>query len=160
LSQEQHVQDKTDSRVTGKYPLQQEKVLDQILERREYGKAVSTVSISKRMRKQCEKDLPIGYDSAKDKFKSTWSNKFMKSHGLSVRRGTNIKGTSIFERRHRIENYHWWVQFGMRLDPISSESESESESGGYVDTIPDGSGSESESESESSSSMDSKSSDS
>ena len=79
---------------------------------------------------------------------------------MNVRRDTSIKGTSIFERRHCIENYYWWVQFGRRFDPISSESKSESESGGYLDTIPDGSGSESESENESSSSMDSESSDS
>ena len=90
-------------------------------------------------------------------------------HHFDVNKGSpskhpNIKGTSIFERRHRIENYHWWVQFEMRLNPISSESESESESGEYLDTISDGSSSESESkgesesESESSSTMDSESS--
>ena len=69
-----------------------------------------------------------------------WTNQHIKRRGLSVRRATNIKGTSVSERRHRIENYHCRVQFGMRLDPISSESESDSESGQYSDTMSDDSG--------------------
>ena len=55
--------------MTGKYPLQQENDFDQILKRRAHDLPVSTVSIGKRMKTQCEKDNPVGYVSNKDKFK-------------------------------------------------------------------------------------------
>ena len=79
------------------------------------------------MKKHCKADKPSGYDPKKNKFTQTWVKKFMQREGLSVRRATNRKKTTIWEKIHKVENYHWYVLYKMTDDPISEISESDSE---------------------------------
>ncbi len=66
---------------------------------------------------------PAGFDPSKDKFGKCWVQKFTDRKDLSVRRATNIKKDSVFEKLHKVHRYHWWTQFRLGDDPISSESE-------------------------------------
>lgn len=146
------LQKEDDYRVTGRFPKQQAKVKEDVLLRRGYGKPVSTLYIRKKMRQVCRKDRPDGYDPQKYKFGQHWVTNFMDKNGLSVRRKTNIKGSSIWERLHKVHNYHWYTQYQMATEDISSEEEEEDEAE-CLDQI-DESDVSSESEEESSSSED------
>ncbi len=44
---------------------------------------------------------------------------------LSIHRATNIKKESVFEKLHRVHGYHYYTQFLLGDDPISSESNDE-----------------------------------
>ena len=49
---------------------------------------------------------PHGFDPKNlNKFGKNWVNRFMKRQDMSVRRKTNKKKTSVFERMHKIQGY-------------------------------------------------------
>ena len=121
------IHNENDYRITGQFPKQQKKTFDDIKERRFHGKPVSTKWIRRRMKYHCETDKPQGYTSTKNKFKEHWVKKYMKRHQLSIRRKTNIKKKSIWERLHKIENYHHFCIYRVADAEISSETPSDSE---------------------------------
>ncbi len=51
---------------------------------------------------------------------------FWERHYLSVRRKTNIRKTSVFNRLHKINNFKYYAIYKLADDPISSESEESS----------------------------------
>ena len=59
------IQKKDDYRKVGRFPGQQKKVMDDFLNRRFEGKAVSTKYLRLRMKFHCETDKPQGYDRKK-----------------------------------------------------------------------------------------------
>ena len=144
------LQKEDDTRKTGLFPKQQEKLKDDFAERRARGEAVSTVWLRMHMKFICNRDKPAGYDPQKHKFGDCWCNNFLDRKGLSVRRRTNKKKTSVFQRLHKINNYKYYTVFKLADDPISSseseseESESESEDSEEEDVVTTASESESE----------------
>ena len=110
-----------DVRITGLFPKQQKKVRDDIFKRRKKGYAVSTTWARARMTYHCQRDKPSGYDPTKHKFLDNWCRKFLDRHDLSIRRKTNKKKTSIFEKIHKIKNYHHYCVYDLADDDISSE---------------------------------------
>ena len=68
----------------------------------------------------CREDSPAGFDPSKDKFGHCWVQKFMHRKDLGLRRATNIKKDSVFEKLHKVHRYHW-TQFRLGDNPISSE---------------------------------------
>ena len=142
------LQDKSDSRNTGLFPVQQEKLAEHIRKRRGHGKPVSTTYIRLKMKQFCLKDSPQNFDPEKNIFGEHWVTNFMDKHHFSVRRATNIKDSSIWERLHKIHNYHWYTQYQMALEDISDVSETEDEDEVF-DAKSDGDASDCESSSES-----------
>ena len=72
----------------------------------------------------CKEDLPPGFDSSNiSQFGSQWVKNFQDKHGLSVRRRTNKKKTSVFERLHKMHGFHAYCQYDMAFAEISSEEE-------------------------------------
>ena len=51
----------------------------------------------------------------------------MDRHEFTVRRLTNQKKTTVWERLHKVHNYHWYTQYQMALEPISDISSDEEE---------------------------------
>ena len=75
----------------------------------------------------CKEDMPPGFDpSNKKQFGSRWCDDFMDRKELSVRRRTNKKKTSVFERLHMIHGYHAFTQYKMAFAENSSEEEESS----------------------------------
>ena len=72
--------------------------------------------------------LPKFDPSKKSRFSSQWVNNYQDKHYLSVRRRTNKKKTSVFERLHKIHGFHAYCQYDMAFDEISSEEEESSSS--------------------------------
>ena len=143
-----HIQKKDDIRLTGKFPAQQAKTFNHIMGRRYKGKPVSTIWIREKMKDICDSDKPNGYNPEKDKFGHTWVTKFMKRKKLSVRRSTNKKTKSIWERLHKIHNFHHYCVYELADDPISDMEESEGDSN-ESDMILDSDAGDSSSDSES-----------
>ena len=77
----------------------------------------------------------------------------MNREDMSIRRKTNKKKTSVFERMHKVQGYRWYCVYQMPFAVISSEEEESSTSEEESNTFE-----ESESSEESSSSGDSTSS--
>ena len=99
---------------------------------------------------------PHGFDPINlNQFGKQWVNRFMKRQDMSVRRKTNKKKTSVFERMHKIQGYRWYCVYQMAYAPISSEEEESSTS---EEEKSSSSEEESDSSTESSSSTDSSSS--
>ena len=116
-----------DPRLTGYIPRQQNKLVRRITKRRGKGKPCSTKWIRNEMFIICKEDMPPGFDpSNKKQFGSRWCDDFMDRKGLSVRRRTNKKKTSVFERLHMIHGYHAYTQYQMAFAEISSEEEESS----------------------------------
>ena len=81
------------------------------------------------MKFHCNTDKPSGYNQEKHKFGKHWCYNFLDRKGLSIRRKTNKKKLSIFEKLHKIKNYHHYCVYELVDDDISSEeSSSDSES--------------------------------
>ena len=118
--------DETDSRKTGLFPVEQEKLVQLIKKRRMEGEPVSTIWARTKMRHLCKADKPAGYDPEKHKFTEHWCTNFLDRKGLSVRCKTNVKKSFIFQRLHKKDNYTWYCVYKLADDPISSESESSS----------------------------------
>ena len=74
--------------------------------------------------------------------------KLMKRKKLSVRRSTNKKTKSIWERLHKIHNFHHYCVYQLADDPISDMEESEGDSN-ESDMILDSDAGDSSSDSES-----------
>ena len=70
----------------------------------------------------------------------------MDRNNFSVRRVTNIKKTTVWERLHKIHNYHWYTQYKMATEAISDISSDEDVEVECLDTKPDGFHSEEESQ--------------
>jgi hypothetical protein len=70
---------------------------------------------------------PPDYNPEKNKFKEKWCKLFLKRNGLSIRRKTNKKKQSIFEKLHKIKNYHHYTVFQLADEDISSEESEEEE---------------------------------
>jgi len=77
------------------------------------------------MTHHCKIDNPATYDPLKNKFGCHWVNLYMFRHHLSIRRKTNKKKTSVFQRLHKIKNYHYFCVY-MLADCSISDTESES----------------------------------
>ena len=116
-----------DTRLTGVFPIQQLKTLKKLVKRRCIGKPVSTKWIQNDFFITCKQDLPPGFDpSNTSQFGSKWCQNYKRRQGLSVRRRTNKKKTSVFERLHKIHGYHGYCQYDMAFAEISSEEEESS----------------------------------
>ena len=114
-----------DVRLTGVFPQQQMKTLRKLEKRRGHGKPVSTKWIRNTMFLTCEEDRPPNFDaSEKAQFGSQWASNYQNRHELSVRRRTNKKKSSVFERLHKIHGFHAYCQYDMAFDEISSEGKS------------------------------------
>ena len=61
------------------------------------------------MRNICKKDKPPGYDPKVHKFKNQWKDNFCRRFHISVQQKTNNKAKSVYERIHKIKNYHYYV---------------------------------------------------
>ncbi len=99
------LQKEDDCRKTGKYREQQTKVHEIVLERKGVEKSVSMNYLRKTMLRLCREDSPAGFDPSQDKFGHCWVQKFMDRKDLSVRRATNIKKYSVFEKLHKVHRY-------------------------------------------------------
>lgn len=89
---------KTDFRITGLFPNQQQQIKTEIFEKRKNGEAVSTLWVRSRTKYLCDNDKLANYDKTKHKFTENWCCKFLSRHGLSVRKKTNKKKSSVFSR--------------------------------------------------------------
>ena len=89
------------------------------------------------MRQRCMEDMPPGFDPNKDKFSPVWCKKFMKRKELSVRKKTNFKAKSVWERLHKIHNYHHFTVYRMGNEAISDISESSFDDSDSQDVIQD-----------------------
>ena len=74
-----------------------------------------------------EEDQPVGYDPTKDKFSQTWCRKFMRRKGFSMRKAANKKKKTIWQRMHKIQNFHHFAIYRLPNLDISSEEETSSE---------------------------------
>ena len=93
------------------------------------GRPVSKVWIGSRMFQICKEDMPEGFDPSNiNQFGKHWVHTYMDKKGLSIRRRTNKKKTSVFERMHKIQGFRWWSVYQMAFAPISSEEEESSDS--------------------------------
>ena len=116
-----------DTRLTKVFPIQQLKTLKKLEKRRGQGKPVSTKWIRNDFFLTCKEDLPPGFDSSNtSQFGPQWVQNYKRWQGLSVRRRTNKKKTSVFERLHKIHGFHAYCQFDMVFAEISSEEEESS----------------------------------
>ena len=105
------------------------KTLRKLEKRRGQEKPVSTKWIRNTMFLTCVQDRPPKFDpSKKSQFGPQWVSNYQDSHDLSVRRRTNKKKTSVFERLHKIHGFHACCQYDMLFDEISSEEEESSSS--------------------------------
>ncbi len=77
--------------------------------RRALGWRVSYKWISGQMTILCKKLKPQGYDPAKHKFRQAWVRRFCKRWHISLRRKSNSKCSTVFERLHQIKNYDHWL---------------------------------------------------
>ena len=71
------------------------------------------------MKFHCNTDKPSGYDPEKNKFKKKWCYNFLDRKGLSIRRKTNKKKQSVFEKLHKIKNYLHYIVYELADDDIS-----------------------------------------
>jgi len=117
------LQNETDNRITGMFPNQQKKVYHDIKNPRKDGVSVSTSWIRARISFYFRKDKPGRYDPTKNKFTEHW---ILVRHHLSIRKRTNKKKQSIFEKLHKIKNYHHYCIYELADDEISSEEEESS----------------------------------
>ena len=116
-----------DPSLTGVFPIQQLKTLKKLEKRQCLGKPVSTKWIRNDFFLTCKKDQPSGFDPSKtSQFGPQWIKNYKRKHGLSVRRRTNKKKTSVFQRLHKIHGYHAHCQYDMAFAEISSEEEESS----------------------------------
>ena len=116
-----------DTRLIGVFPIQQLKTLKKLVKRRCKGKPVSTKWIQNAFFITCKQDLQPGFDpSNTSQFGSKWCQNYKRRQGLSVRRRTNKKKTSVFERLDKIHGYHAYCQHDMAFAEISSEEEESS----------------------------------
>ena len=61
------------------------------------------------MTRICKEDKPEGYDPEKNKFGDCWKTKFCKRWRISVQKKTNDKSKSVYERIHKVSNYHYYA---------------------------------------------------
>ena len=57
----------------------------------------------------CKKDNPPGYDPKLNTFGDQWKDNFCRRFHISVQQKTNNKAKSVYERIHKIKNYHYYV---------------------------------------------------
>ena len=116
---------------------QQAKVYEDIKQRRKKGEAVSTLWVRARMSYHCRKDKPGRFDPAKHKCTKHWVHNFLIRHDLSIRKKTNKKKQSIFEKLHKVKNYHHYSIYDLADDEISSEEEDSSSESSEIVTSED-----------------------
>ena len=66
----------------------------------------------------CKKDKPEGYDPEEDKFEDSWKTLFCKRWRISVQKKTNNKAKSVYERIHKVSNYHYYAIYKARTEPL------------------------------------------
>ena len=57
----------------------------------------------------CNKHKPPKYDPNRHKFKDAWVRRFCRRWNISLRKKSNAKCKSVFERLHQVKNYDWWL---------------------------------------------------
>ena len=82
---------------------------DIFLKRRADGWRVSYAYITAQMRILCNKHKPPKYDPNRHKFKDAWVRRFCRRWNISLRKKSNAKCKSVFERLHQVKNYDWWL---------------------------------------------------
>ena len=111
---------------TGLFPKMQQKVLVKYRLRRAVGKRCPRKWFQSHMRNYCKMYQPVHvfqngktvkYDPEKHKFGDQWANTFFKRHKISSQRATNKKPKSIFERLHKVKNYHYYSIYLCALEP-------------------------------------------
>ena len=70
------------------------------------------------MTRICKKDKPEGYDPEEDKFGTSWKTLFCKRWRISVQKKTNNKAKSVYERIHKVSNYHYYAIYKARTEPL------------------------------------------
>ena len=99
----------------------EEELFNKFLNRRELGFRVSYAWIKAQMRILMRKRNPNGYDPSKHKFKDNWVRKFCIRWGISLRRKSNTKCSTVFERFSQIANYDKWLIYHFQ-DPGKFDS--------------------------------------
>ena len=113
------LQDKNDVKVTGAYPLQQERLKNEIIDKRGTGQPVCPEWIGNRMFQICVDEMPSGFDPTnKNQFNKRWVSNYMSRKSLSIRQATNKKKQSVFEKLHKIHGFHWYTQYQMAFGPL------------------------------------------
>ena len=65
-----------------------------------------------------KEDKPAGYDPEKCTFSDNWKVKFCKRWRISVQKKTNNKSKSVYERIHKVSNYHWYAIYKAATEPL------------------------------------------
>ena len=108
----------TDERLLGKFHPQQRKVYNLYRYRREKGDPCDHEWFKSTMRRICNKDKPEGYDPTAENFGNQWKVNFCKRWRISVQKKTNNKAKSVYERIHKVSNYHWYAIYKAATEPL------------------------------------------
>ena len=108
------MQNKNDVKFNGVYPLQQERLEDEIIEKHGTSQPVSPEWIGNRMFQICVEEMPSGFDPKnKNKFNKHWVSNYMSRKDLSVCQATNkknkvcLKNYTRFSDAIGIPNIKW-----------------------------------------------------
>ena len=93
----------------GLFPEIEQELYNKFLGRRARGFRVSYDWLSAQMRVLMKKRNPNGYNPSKHKFKTTWVRRFCIRWNVSLRRKSNTKCSTVFERYSQISNYDKWL---------------------------------------------------
>jgi len=107
-----------DKRRLGKFHPQQRKVYNLYRYRRSQGDPCDSDWFRSEMTRICNDDKPDGYDPNKDKFTDMWKRGFCKRWKISVQKKTNNKAKSVYERIHRVSNYHYYSIYKAATEPL------------------------------------------
>ena len=112
----------SDERVVGKFYAQQRKVYNLYRFRRVEGLPCDGNWFQSSMRNVCKKDMPEGYDPNKpNQFGSRWRTNFCKRWKISSQKKTNSKSKSVYERIHKVRNYHYYVIYKLGRETHEAE---------------------------------------
>ena len=74
------------------------------------------------MRRICKIDKPDGYDlSQSNQFGDQWKTSFCKRWNISSQKKTNSKSKSVYERIHKVKNYHYYVIYKLGRETHEAE---------------------------------------
>lgn len=82
---------------------------DLFLKRRSDGWRVSYAWITAQMHILCKKHQPPKYDPEKYTFGTSWVRRFCRRWNISLRKKSNSKCKSVFQRLHQVKNYDKWL---------------------------------------------------
>ena len=105
----------------GKFHDQEKKVYATYKKWRSEGLVVTKKRIRTWMKAQCDQDKPLGYDPEKKHFGKSFGIRFCNRWRISSQRRTKRKTSDVFQRMHKIKNYHYWLIYCWQ-DPSNYEA--------------------------------------